>query len=130
MSLPLIVAGTVEEVGDKLTRIWALIQRRKGVGWPLFQSGEKWLYVTRPDLGHVCPICEAHGKQGIFDGEEVAKTFEHKELWTTNPYVAIPRTHMPDPSKFANTLCRCELHLQNPAEVMEMRLHEEKLAVI
>jgi len=129
VSLPLVVAGTVEEVGDKLTRIWSLIQRRKGVGWPLFQSGEKWLYVTRPDLGHVCPVCMSHDGV-VFDGEEVPRTFPYKYLWITSPYITLPRTHMPDLSKFADTPCRCELHLQNPAEVMEMRLHEEKLAVI
>jgi len=66
----------------------------------------------------------------VFDGEEVPRTFPYKYLWITSPYITLPRTHMPDLSKFADTPCRCELHLQNPAEVMEMRLHEEKLAVI
>jgi len=131
MSLPLVIYGTPDEVEVVLLRIRDIIDNRKTNGWPLFQKGEKWLYNTRPDLGHVCPVCRPHDGT-VFDGEEVPRSFPYKEM--APPYgeypAAFPRTHMPDLSKFADTPCHCEMVLQNPAEVMEMRLHEEKLAVI
>ncbi|GAG45625.1 unnamed protein product [marine sediment metagenome] len=99
------------------------------MGWDLFQPDEEWYYVIRPDLGEVCPICEAYAGATI-TGDLIPLIFPYKELWTTNPYVVLPRTHMPNLEDFAGEPCHCELHLQNAAETMERRLHEEKLAVI
>lgn len=98
-------------------------------GWPIFQDDEEWLYVTRPDLGEVCPVCAAYSGM-IFSGSQVPITFPYNQLWDTELYIVLPRTHMPDLSLFSNEPCHCELYLQNAAETMERRLHEEKLAVV
>lgn len=125
--MALVVGGTLQEIEDKLLRIKAVIDSRKTTGWPLFQAGERWLYVTSPELGRVCPVCQSHSGE-VLDGESVRVAFPYAEM--IEKYVASPRTHMPDLSKFFDEPCHCKLILQNPAEVMEMRLHEEKLAVI
>lgn len=127
MRPPLVIEGTLDEVESTLLKIKNIIDNRKTVGWPLFQRGEKWLYITRPDLGSVCPICMSY-EGVVFDGEKVPSTFPYKEV--VAPYTVKPRTHMPNLEDFMNEPCHCEMILQNPAEVMEMRMHEEKLAVI
>lgn len=129
MSVPLIIEGTPAEVRDKLILIRDIIDNRKVDGWPLFQAGEVWHYIIRPDLGEVCPVCGSYAG-ATFDGAQIPIIFPYKELWTKMPYVVLPRTHMPDLSQFAGEPCHCELHLQNPAEAMEKRLHEEKLTVV
>ena len=127
--LSLVVRGTARQVEEKLLAISAVVQYRKVAGWDLFQPDEEWYYVIRPDLGEVCPVCEAFA--GVtFSGDQIPIVFPHKELWTTSPYIVLPRTHMPNLDDFGGEPCHCELHLQNAAETMERRLHEEKLAVI
>ncbi len=127
--LSLVISGTLRRVEAKLLAISEVVQYRKVVGWDIFQVDEEWFYVIRPDLGEVCPICESHA--GItFRGDQIPFTFPYKELWTTSPYIVLPRTHMPNLEDFGGEPCHCELHLQNAAETLERRLHEEKLAVI
>lgn len=124
-----VIAGTLERIETVLLRIKSIIDSRKITGYPLFQADEVWLYVVRPDLGAVCPVCESYAG-AIFSGDQVSTTFPYKYLWTVNPYVVLPRTHMPDLSLFGGEPCHCEMYLLNPAEAMEKRLHEEKLSVI
>ena len=129
MRPPLIIEGTLDEIERTLLAIEDIIDNRKTVGWSLFQRGEKWLYITHPDLGRVCPVCK--GYEGlIFDGEMVAGTFPYKEVIAL--YTVWPRTHLNQEAINLSIIgpCHCEMILQNPAEVMEMRLHEEKLTVI
>lgn len=135
MSAPLVVEGTILEVEEKLLAIQDIIDRRKVAGWPLFQAGEKWLYVTRPDLGMVCPVCEPfHGS--TLDGEEVTQHFPQRELVSqrslAGEYIGSPRTHQTQDAINRQIVgpCHCDLILQNAAEVVEMRLHEEKLTVV
>lgn len=128
MSVPLIIEGTLDEVEAKLLMIQDIIDRRKVSGWPLFQQGEKWLYTTRPDLGKVCPVCLPH-EGAVYDGAEAKRLFP---LEMTSKYVASPRVHRTQEAVNLRIVgpCHCDLILQNPAEVMEMRLHEDKMAVI
>ncbi len=136
MSAPLVVSGTILEVEAKLLAIQDIIDRRKTQGWPLFQKGERWLYLTRPDLGMVCPVCGPfHGKDDL-DGEEVTRLFPQRELVSqrtlAGEYIASPRTHTTQDAinRQIEGPCHCDLILQNAAEVMEMRLHEDKLTVV
>ena len=123
-----VVVGSIERVRDNLQNIKDVIDYRKTAGWRMFHHTEEWLYLTFPDRGEVCPICEAHGVQGIFSGYEVRTVFPDSIYGGAG--VVYPRTHMPDLSKFADTPCHCELHIQNLAESLEKRLHEEKLEVV
>ena len=135
MSAPLVVEGTIDEVETKLLAIQDIIDKRKVAGWSLFQKGEKWLYVTRPDLGEVCPVCDPfHGRE--LDGEEVTQLFPQRELVSQRSligeYIASPRTHQTQDAINQQIVgpCHCDIVLQNAAEVMEMRLHEDKLTVV
>ena len=123
------VSGTLHQVETQLIAISAVISYRKVAGWSVFHADEEWFYVIRPDLGEVCPVCEAYA--GVtFSGDQIPITFPYNQLWTTSPYIVLPRTHMPNLEDFGGEPCHCELHLQNPAATMEKRLHEEKMAVI
>jgi len=121
------VVGSIERVRDDLQSIKDVIDYRKTAGWRMFHHTEEWLYLTFPDRGKVCPVCEAHEGM-IYSGYEVRTMFPYSIYGGDN--VVYPRTHMPDLSKFADTPCHCELHIQNLAESLEKRLHEEKLEVV
>ena len=122
-----VVVGSIERVRDNLQSIKDVIDYRKTAGWQLFHHTEEWLYLTFPDRGNVCPVCESY--EGlILAGTDVESTFPYNIYGGAG--VVYPRTHMPDLSKFADTPCHCELHIQNLAESLEKQLHEEKLEVV
>lgn len=121
------IVGSIERVRDSLLNVKDVIEYRKTVGWELFHHTEEWLYITFPDRGVVCPVCENY--EGlVMSGSEVESTFPYNIYGGSG--VVYPRTHMPDLSKFADTPCHCELHIQNLAESLEKRLHEEKREVV
>jgi len=121
------LVGDIDGLYNALFSIKGVIDHHKMVGWAPLHPTEEWLYLTFPDRGRVCPVCEAHEGM-IFSGTDVETTFPYN-IYGGNG-VIYPRTHMPDLSKFADTPCHCELHIQNLAESLEKRLHEEKWAVL
>ena len=123
----LIITGSLENISDSLNNIKAVISDRKSMGWELLHPSEQWLYIAYPGKGNVCPLCESHNGR-IFSGDEIVAEFPYYEY--IGELIILPHTHMPDLSAFRNEPCHCEMHLQNLAESIEERLHEEKLEVI
>ena len=121
------LVGSVERVRDSLANIKDVIEYRKSAGWSILHYTEEWLYITFPDRGMVCPVCEGYEGR-IFAGDEVAAEFPFHVYGGEG--TIYPHTHEPDLSQFADTPCHCEMHIQNPAESIEKRLHEEKLAAV
>jgi len=123
----LLIHGTLEEVERKLIAVKRVIDDKKVNGYPLWSSYEQWEYVTRPDLGIVCPVCEPHNGQ-IYSGDILKQLFPYAEyygyLWGS------PRTHMPDLGRFYGKPCNCQIHLLNPAEAFEAQLHVDKQGAI
>jgi len=123
----LTVSGNLEGLKVRFDRIKAIIDHRKVVGYPIFHSSERWLYVTHPERGEVCPVCTQYDQQ-VFNGDSVKATFPYALY--DGFYVAYPRTHQPDLSKFMGVECNCELELLNAAEAFEVQMHREKLEAI
>lgn len=121
------ITGTIEDTLASLENVKVVIDGRKATGWEVGHISEQWLYVTFPSRGRVCPVCESYGGR-IFSGDEIAAEFPFYEY--IGGIIILPHTHMPDLSDFMNEPCHCEMHLQNLAESIEERLHEEKLLVV
>jgi len=125
------ITGNLEGATVRLERIKRIIDHRKMVGYPIFHSSERWLYVTHPERGvsgEVCPVCLTHAEKGSFTGDEVKATFPY--VVYAGDYIAYPKSHQPDLSLFMGVECNCELELQNPVEAFETQLHREKLEAI
>ena len=99
------------------------------MGWLVFQADETWQYVTRPELGAVCPLCG--GLDGVtIPGDQVPIRFPYYTYNPATPFVARPRTHQPDLSQFFHEECHCDLIWLDPLETLEKRLHAEKETVL
>lgn len=125
------MSGNLAGLKVRFDRIKAIIDHRKAVGYPIFHSSERWLYVIHPERGvsgEVCPVCLAHADKGVFTGEEVKNTFPY--VVYAGDYLAYPKSHQPDLSLFMGVECNCELELQNAAEAFEIQLHHEKMEAI
>ena len=127
--MKLTVTGTLEGVEVRLGRIKRIIDHRKTTGYPPFHPSERWQYITRPDLGKVCPVCAPHNGQ-IYTGDVLKTLFPYIDY--IGNYMAFPRTHATPEAQIQRIVgpCNCETHLLNAAEAFEEQMHREKLGVI
>lgn len=119
------VKGTLDEIREKLLTITAVIAYRKAFGWPLFQNDEEWQYDSEKD-DRVCYLCREFEAARIFRGGQIPILFPDYEVveW----YLIRPRVHITHPEMKGE--CRCILTLSYPLEMIEQRLHSEKMANI
>lgn len=123
------LSGSIDVLITSMGNIKAVINGRQLTGWSIGHESERWLYVTFPEraVTDVCPVCDELS-QRVFSGDELTLMFPYHEY--IGDSIILPRTHMPDLSKFANEPCHCEMHLLNLAESIEQRLHAEKMLVV
>lgn len=119
------LTGTLFELRQQAGAIAEVTEYRNAIGWTIFQSDERWLYVTHPELGTVCPKCSLYGGH-VFNGDQIPVKFEHKTYDPFTPFMARPRTHQPDLSQFFDEECHCDLIWQDALDCLERRLHREK----
>lgn len=122
--MTLVIQGLLETVRQKVQWVLDIITRRSAEGFAVFQSDEEWQYVTHPELGRVCPLCNSYDGT-IFSGDQIPIMFQYYTYNNTTPFVARPRTHQPDLSQYFYEECHCDLIWLNPSETLKERLHEE-----
>ena len=123
MTDELYLVGTLEELYPILTNILRVIENRAALGYRLLlDSIEAWEYKTRDD-GRVCPICKPM-HDWIFSGDIVRDNFPNLEFLGRG--IIFPDTHR---GTEITADCRCELIFLNAAQVIEERLHREKMMV-
>lgn len=120
------IRGSLDEVQLKLVYIKEVINYRKTGGWGLFQSDESWRWETQRDT-HVCPRCAVLEGAAIA-GDVIPRDYPDYEMLGvpsagayTAGVVIHPHLHLH---------CRCRLYLDNVAEILEARLHREKIYAV
>jgi len=117
----LVVSGTMQEIVSRLNLIMECVKNREATGWPALMGDESWTYTTAKDE-RVCPVCGAMDDL-TFQGDTIPEKFPFYEMVSDTEI--LPNVHMMYPS--LKGACRCNFEWRDAAEVLEARLHEEKL---
>lgn len=112
------VAGSLEEVKAKMTRIKTAAATRNATGYAPKQHDENWKYKTVMD-DNVCPTCNPlHGQ--LYRGDYLLGDFPYYES-ITKYKIRVHNATMYHPA----LSCRCEAEWVNSHEVIVNRVHQE-----
>lgn len=130
------MGGTLEWLQLRLVWIHQVIRERMTGGWPLFQDDEVWVFKTEED-DFVCPFCLHFESQNPWSGSEILHFFPEYEIISTRsggvyetPIILAPHIHKMLEYFDEESECRCRITMHDSAEMLEARLHMDKLEVL
>lgn len=130
------LGGTLEWLQLRLVWLDQVIRERMTGGWPLFQSDEVWIYSDAGDE-KVCPICRGFASDNPWSGDEIKHFFPKYEIISTRsggvyetPIIIAPHVHAMSAYDYLKEECRCRITLHDSAEMLEARLHMDKVEVL
>ena len=124
VSADLVVNGTMQEIVGKLNLLVEVCKNREATGYPALMGDESWTFTTAKDE-RVCPVCGAMDDL-VFQGDAIPEKFPFYEFVSDTEI--LPNVHRMYPS--LKGVCRCNLEWRDAAEVLESRLHDEKIMAV